>query len=575
MSFQGSLDTVGLSDVFQLFAFSRKSGALHLRSGERHGIVYFDAGDVYYGTAAPGEGVGNLLVKAALVTPEQWKNVLAASGDKKAHGELLLAEDGIDADAVEAFIQERIEDAIFRLMQWDHGEFELEDEQHPFGSVFKFACDPLLAEGERRLQVWSEISETIPSTDMGVRVRHELPDGVDDVTVTRDEWRLIAAIQTGTSIVDLAASLGKTEFRVVQALHELISRDLVELISEEKLTVIRSLVGDATGREVHVEAPVDDVPAFDADAEAAEASGVAGSEPEAAEAEAAAGVEVADVPDLDSEAPAEAVTEPVTEPVYADADDTTDAAARVAEVDAGYTEEHAAGAEDVDAGHVGSEAETPDSYQDAAVDTAREPSFEELARDAEDPPHATGETPAVWDEGQEPTPEDAAPDGPVPDAAAAYAEPAAPAPPQTPDAPPVSLADMAAQAETEGTVETGDYQHVEPDPSAGYGDQHPPAGSFYDQNATVVQQGGDANFPTDGPDTGAGEHPVPADPNAGVDQPVHPYQTADAAEAAAHPEPAQDAGEAGEDEPDDGAGGEANELDKSLILRLIAGVRSL
>lgn len=245
MGFQGSLDTVGLTDIFQLFGFGRKSGALHLHNGAEHGVIHFDEGDVFYATMNPGEVIGNLLVRAELVTPDQWKQVLDDATDGRAQGEVLATVEGIDTVAVEVFLRERVEDAVFRLAQWEGGEFELTEDVHPFGPVFRFQTEPLLATAERRMDDWRRITAVVPSVAMGVQIVRDLPGERGEVTLTRDQWRLIATVTPGCDVADVAAGLGDTEFRTCDTLAELVEGGLVELVPQEKLAAIRAILGTA------------------------------------------------------------------------------------------------------------------------------------------------------------------------------------------------------------------------------------------------------------------------------------------------------------------------------------------
>lgn len=255
MGFQGSLDTVGLADIFQLFGFGRKSGALHLRHDGEHGVIHFAEGDVFYATMSPGDVIGNLLVRADLVTPEQWKAVLAEAGDGLTQGEVLGTVDGIDTVAVEVFLRERVEDTVFRIAQWDGGEFELEDDANAFGPAFRFAAEPLLATAERRMDEWRRICEVVPSTAMGVQVVRDLPQDLPEVTLDRDQWRLLATITPGCDISEVAASLGETEFRTCRTLVEMLERGVVELIAEEKLAALRTLLAPDTDLEAPAREP--------------------------------------------------------------------------------------------------------------------------------------------------------------------------------------------------------------------------------------------------------------------------------------------------------------------------------
>lgn len=245
MGFQGSLDTVGLTDIFQLFGFGRKSGALHLRNHAEHGVIHFDRGDVFYATMNPSEAVGNLLVRAELVTPEQWKLVLDEAASGQPQGEVLVAVEGVDTVAVEVFLRERVEDAVFRLAQWDGGEFELIEDAHPFGAAFRFETEPLLATAERRMAEWRRITAVVPSVSMGVQLVRDLPSGQGEVTLGTRQWRIVAAVTPGCDVADVAAGLGDTEFRTCETLAAMVEAGLVDLVAEDKLAAIRALLGAA------------------------------------------------------------------------------------------------------------------------------------------------------------------------------------------------------------------------------------------------------------------------------------------------------------------------------------------
>lgn len=261
MSFQGSLDTVGLEDVFQLFSFSRKSGALRLKCHDDDGAVYFHEGEVYYATTNPTEGVGKGLVNAGVVSSEDWKSVLAKTrGGELSQGKALVELKGVDAGIVEAFVRERVEDAVFKLLQWETGEFALQDEAHPLGPVFLFSCEALLSEGRKRLEIWNEIKNTIPSTSMGVGLSRDIGDEVEEIVLTRDEWRVVATLTPGLDIEDLASALGDTEYATCRILHRMLDRGVVELYSPEKLEVMRRLMSTAQSLDA---GPGDEVPGFD------------------------------------------------------------------------------------------------------------------------------------------------------------------------------------------------------------------------------------------------------------------------------------------------------------------------
>ncbi len=239
MSFQGSLATIGIREVFQLFESMRKTGALHISADSGNGVIYFDSGDVYYATAAPLEGIGNMLVNAGVATLDQWKDVLSSAESGQCQIAALIALDGVDADAVERFMRERVDNSVFQMLQWRGGFFELRSEAHPVGAAFHFVPTEALDEGERRLAAWDEIRSVIPSLDAGISSVGQLDDGQEAVTVDPDEWRAIASMMRTVTVGELSAALGQTEYSTSKLLQRLLGRNLIRMISAELLTAER------------------------------------------------------------------------------------------------------------------------------------------------------------------------------------------------------------------------------------------------------------------------------------------------------------------------------------------------
>ncbi|MCC7076694.1 MAG: DUF4388 domain-containing protein [Acidimicrobiia bacterium] len=478
MSFQGSLDTVGLEDVFQLFSFSRKSGALRLERDEDRGAVYFHEGEVYYATTNPSEGIGKGLVNAGVIGSDDWKAVLARTrGNDVTQGKALVEQAGVDAALVEAFVRERVEDAIFKLLQWGTGDFALQEEVHPLGPVFVFASEPLLNEGRKRLEIWNEIKDRIPSTAMGVGLRRDVGEDVESVVLDRDEWRVVATLTPGVSIEDLSAALGDTEYATCRILHRMLDRDILDLHSPEKLEVIRRLMNSAQSLDM---ATGDDVSASQDVSDVEDA--------------------VAEVVVEQSDAPYAPDLEEPTPPSDVDGVDAAPAEAAAATVTAHVELEDAHG--DVLGEGAGMDTEDPETEPRDEDGLSQKVSLADLAAAAE--------------EGDEPE---------------AYADPGM-VHTDGPDA-------YAAGTEAVETAET--WQHAPPqaEVSTQYEYQAPGADEMVDPHAFAAPaEHGIVEAP-----------PPPTDPESGL-------------------------GDAGEGVPEaSGEGGE--ELDKGLILRLIAGVRSL
>jgi len=230
MALQGSLDDFALSDVFQLLSRG-KTGALHLRGPGKNGRggVYFQKGDVYYAYSKGADNLGNALVKAGIITANDWRAASAQAGSKKGIGEILISK-GADRSRLEDFLRERIEEAVFDLFRWEQGRFDFRNgESHSIGALVLIQVEPLIEEAQRRLEEWEVIKESIPSVEVGLRLVRELPEEHVEVTLSREDWRVISCIDGRRRVVDVAEALGEGEFKVCQVLHNLVTGGLVEV----------------------------------------------------------------------------------------------------------------------------------------------------------------------------------------------------------------------------------------------------------------------------------------------------------------------------------------------------------
>jgi DNA-binding response OmpR family regulator len=149
--FSGSLADMGLVDLLQTIDISRKSGVLHLTSGEQRGAIYFKDGR---------------LVHAEL-------------------GKL------------------RGESAVYRVLVWNEGRFDLEFRQVRVAEeTIQTSTQGLLMEGMRRVDEWGRLLEQLPILESVFEVDDEqllerlaeIPDEINDVLKLFDGRRTVMRV---------------------------------------------------------------------------------------------------------------------------------------------------------------------------------------------------------------------------------------------------------------------------------------------------------------------------------------------------------------------------------------------
>ncbi|BEP16069.1 hypothetical protein acdb102_43800 [Acidothermaceae bacterium B102] len=228
MRLEGTLDAFSLPDIFQLLSFTKKTGALHLRRGDVHGVVHFAAGAVTGASADQGrQALGRRLVGAGHVSDEALTHAVERAANDAGLGlAKALAEAGaVDENALHTLVSEQAIDAVFDLLRWPEGDFGfVVDEGNPDDLGVSLAVDDVVTEARRRLDYWQTVSRTIPSPDSVLAIAASAPA---DLSISADEWWLLGLVDGRRGVHELIALTGRGEFTCVSSLAAMVDRGLL------------------------------------------------------------------------------------------------------------------------------------------------------------------------------------------------------------------------------------------------------------------------------------------------------------------------------------------------------------
>ena len=228
MRLEGTLDAFSLPDIFQLLSYTKKSGALHLRRGDRHGVVHLREGAVTGARSDVGrQELGRRLVGSGLVDDEALASAAEQIAEQPGSGlaRLLVEKASLDPAHVAGLAAEQATDAVFDLLRWPEGDFSfVVDEADPDDLGAALPVDAVVAEGRRRLELWGSLIESVPAPATVLRL-HPVPPV--DPTVSRDEWSLLSLVDGHRTVADLVALAGRGEYAVVSLLAGLVARGLL------------------------------------------------------------------------------------------------------------------------------------------------------------------------------------------------------------------------------------------------------------------------------------------------------------------------------------------------------------
>lgn len=231
MSLIGNFSTMPLEDVLQWLSLARKTGILILEKTPVVKELYLQNGQIVSSSSNdPREYLGQFLLAHGRIDEATLAMIFKKQGKTGIMlGRLLVQENLLTEEEVQAFLRLKAEEAVYELFLWREGFFKFygdlpADERHVQIAIDSTA---LVMEGLRRSDEWKRITTVIPGPHTIIRSRPD-PSGVlanDPVFA-----RLLAATAAPRAVGELALDLHAGEFVIYKGLFELITAGVIEVV---------------------------------------------------------------------------------------------------------------------------------------------------------------------------------------------------------------------------------------------------------------------------------------------------------------------------------------------------------
>ncbi|MEW6376514.1 MAG: DUF4388 domain-containing protein [Thermodesulfobacteriota bacterium] len=167
MALQGTLKDFSITEIIQLIGQQLKTGILKIRRGKSLAEIYFVDGmivHVYSNYRGKKDLIGEILVKAQLITEEQLERVLRIQKETlKYLGEILVELQLLTKEDVLKVISTQIYETIYDLFWWEDGHFnfDLKLVESYKKIPFALSTEQVLLNILRMVDEWSEIEKKI------------------------------------------------------------------------------------------------------------------------------------------------------------------------------------------------------------------------------------------------------------------------------------------------------------------------------------------------------------------------------------------------------------------------------
>ncbi|MFP5309181.1 MAG: DUF4388 domain-containing protein [Actinomycetes bacterium] len=236
---RGSLSETSVADLCRGLADAGSTGTVEIDHPDGNGAIVFRSGRIVVaGSPAPRARLGDRLVNAALLSPEQLEQALADQRSDPARPKLgaLLVERGlVTRDAIRVFVQEQILDALFEVFPWTEGTYRFdptplidEEERLPV----ELTVDQMLVEVSRRHSEWDQIRGVIADLD----AVPTFATGGSNATASLepDEFAVLASVDGSRTVRELAEDLGYSEFEAARIVYGLVLLGVIGIEGQDQ-----------------------------------------------------------------------------------------------------------------------------------------------------------------------------------------------------------------------------------------------------------------------------------------------------------------------------------------------------
>ncbi len=229
---RGSLDDFSVEDVLWLIDRTKKTGRLAIDRPVGRGSLFFRDGLLYCAESELlREPFEAQLVRTGLVSPSQLQEARSrrASPDT-AVARALVSEDFVHSEQLRSAFEARLSDGVFELMRREFGEFawEADEKAEPDVDASLSVRQIMEAASSRRARL-QEIQALIASEQTVPTISRAPSAELAAITITADQWRLLALIDGSANVETIARRARLTDFTALTLLHDLASRGLLDV----------------------------------------------------------------------------------------------------------------------------------------------------------------------------------------------------------------------------------------------------------------------------------------------------------------------------------------------------------
>ncbi len=239
MALKGNLSDTSVIQLLNLIHLARKTGRLVLeREGETARVAFRQGKLAWAQLGSEESGLATILQRSRKITRNQYhllKNKAPDMPDKELG--LLLVNAGYltQADILDS-LQQYYAQVVQRLFSWMEGSFAFEAGEAPPEECItvSLGLENLIIEGMRQTEEREQLQNEIPSLDVAVKFRERPEASIQNIQLSKEEWRVISYINPKNSLRQIGQAARMGDFEIRRLVHGLLEAGIVELVPADE-----------------------------------------------------------------------------------------------------------------------------------------------------------------------------------------------------------------------------------------------------------------------------------------------------------------------------------------------------
>ncbi len=239
MSLSGNLKTVSFPDILQLLATGKKSGVLEVNTASRQKEIAFKNGNIVHASSlnSTEDLLGNMLLRRGRISKTDLERAIVLHKQTgRQLGNTLVDMNLFAKEEIIECLKLQIEEIVYNLFAWKEGNFLFHEGVSPKNAslMVELVTMSVVMEGTRRIDEWIEIQKLIPPDDMLLAVAKSPKVKRDEITLTVEEFRVMAIINGERTLPELMQISPYGEFVTCRSVYRLVVNNLIEIIGKRE-----------------------------------------------------------------------------------------------------------------------------------------------------------------------------------------------------------------------------------------------------------------------------------------------------------------------------------------------------